>query len=335
MTVVRPISKENAPSQAELAEAVALLRDNQLVAFPTETVYGLGARALDEGAVQRIFAAKGRPGSHPLIVHVPDVETAKGLVRHWPPSATKVAEALWPGGVTLVLHRSSLVSDAVTGGGDTVAIRCPAHPVALALLRQLGEPIAAPSANRHQHVSPTTAAHVQRSLGDAVALILDGGPCSEGMESTVLDLTSDVPEILRPGAVPAEALRRVLGEVSYEPRYAVSGTRASPGQDPVHYAPDARVEVLPRGALEARERELASVSPRPRVLCIVAESETLPAVSHVLALPADPAGFSRELYAAFYEAETEEASVILVESPPAGEAWDAVRDRLARASAKG
>lgn len=307
-----------------------VLRANQLVAFPTETVYGLGARASSDEAVRRIFTAKGRPGTHPLILHVPDLDMARSLVSRWPDAATKVAKTLWPGGVTMVLPRSSLVSDAVTGGGETVAIRCPAHPIALALLRALGEPIAAPSANRHQHVSPTTAAHVRTSLGDAVALILDGGPCQEGMESTVLDLTTEVPEILRPGTVPAEALRRVLGDVEYEPRYAEAGLRASPGQDPVHYAPNADVEILERDEIPARLAELERT--RDRVVCLTREPSPLPASARSLVLPASPAGFSRELYAALYAAEALEATVILVESPPAGEAWDAVRDRLVRAS---
>ena len=167
-------------------------------------------------------------------------------------------------------------------------------------------------------------------MGDAVALILDGGPCSEGMESTVLDLTTEVPEILRPNLVAAEALRRVLGEVEYEPRYAVSGLRASPGQDPVHYAPNAQVELVSREGISARFTELERA--RERVVGITREPSPMPVSARTLVLSASPAGFSRELYAAFYAAEALEATVILVESPPSGDAWDAVRDRLARAS---
>lgn len=332
MSVIREVAADK-PSPAVIDEAVRLLRGGALVAFPTETVYGLGACALDEKAVKQVFTAKGRPDTHPLIVHVPDVTMAKTLVRHWPEQATKVAESLWPGGITLVLPRSPLVSDVVTGGGDTVAIRCPAHPVALALLRALGQPIAAPSANRHKHVSPTTAEHVERSLGSEVSLILDGGPCEQGMESTVLDLTTEVPEILRPGAVPAEAIRRVLGDVAYEPRYEVSGVRNSPGQDPLHYAPNAPVEVLSPDGMAIRFTELERGS--GRVVCIVREGTPLPEAARArsITLPSDSVGFSRALYAAFYEAEALEPTAILVESAPLGESWDAVRDRLLRASA--
>ncbi|MFO0664640.1 MAG: L-threonylcarbamoyladenylate synthase [Polyangiaceae bacterium] len=333
MSVIREVSPDH-PSAEVIDEAVRLLEAGSLVAFPTETVYGLGACAFDENAVKQVFAAKGRPGTHPLIVHVPDVTTAKTLAKHWPEGATKVAESLWPGGITLVLERSHLVSDAITGGGDTVAIRCPAHPVALSLLRALGKPIAAPSANRHKHVSPTTAAHVAKSLGDAVSLILDGGPCAEGMESTVLDLTTEVPEILRPGAVSAEAIRRVLGDVAYEPRYELTGIRVSPGQDPLHYAPNAPVEVVTAELLGARFSELDRG--KGRVVCIVREGTPLPdaARARSITLPADAPGFSRALYAAFYEAEALDPESILVESAPVGESWDAVRDRLVRASAE-
>jgi L-threonylcarbamoyladenylate synthase len=227
------------PEASLIEHAAALLRADELVVFPTETVYGLGANALQPDAVERIFAAKGRPFSDPLIVHIADQNTLETLVTHIPPQAIQLAQAYWPGPLTLILPASSQVPKLVTAGLSTVAVRMPRHPVALALIRAAGFPIAAPSANRFMHVSPTTAEHVLADLDGRVPLILDGGPCEVGVESTVLNLCSAVPTILRPGGVSLEALRAVLPEVQLPQQQSLrqDTAQASPGQLLVHYAP--------------------------------------------------------------------------------------------------
>lgn len=250
-------------SSADIATAAAILRAGGLVAFPTETVYGLGANALDVRAVARIFDVKGRPRFDPLIVHVPDRAHAEALVTGFPPPAQQLADRFWPGPLTLVLPKTEVVPDLVTAGGSTVAIRVPDHPLALALLRASGVPIAAPSANLFGRVSPTTAAHVREQLGDQIDLILDGGPCRVGVESTVLQLTSDgPPRLLRPGGITLEELEAVLGPIDATCRVGCahqpvdtasldsagspigghsppcdSAPFASPGMLPQHYAP--------------------------------------------------------------------------------------------------
>ena len=201
------------PDRATLRVAAVALRHGGLVAFPTETVYGLGAHALDEAAVARIYAAKGRPSYNPLIVHVTDAEAAKALVADWPTNAALLARAFWPGPLTLVLPKRGIVPDAITAGLPSVAVRVPAHPVALALLREARIPIAAPSANRCTELSPTTAAHVVESLGDVVDLIVDGGPTTVGIESTVVDLSGPAPRVLRPGMISAAQIAEVVGRV--------------------------------------------------------------------------------------------------------------------------
>ncbi|MFP5503974.1 MAG: L-threonylcarbamoyladenylate synthase, partial [Candidatus Sericytochromatia bacterium] len=242
------------PDPAVLAEAAALLRAGALVAFPTETVYGLGANALDPAAVAKIFEAKGRPATNPLIAHVADAAMARQVVASWPESAQKLADAFWPGPLTLVLPKRPEVPDAVTAGLGSVGVRVPAHPVALALIREAGVPVAAPSANPYMAVSPTRAEHVARGLGDKVAMILDGGPAEVGLESTVLDLTRPVPTVLRPGGLPIARLREVLGEVDLLGHLAPEGDvpLPSPGLARRHYAPRARVRLAAgREAFEA------------------------------------------------------------------------------------
>ena len=229
---------------SSLEEAAQLLRAGGLVAFPTETVYGLGANALSPEAVARIFEAKGRPSSNPLIVHIHSIEAARRLVREWSPLAQRLAEAFWPGPLTLILPKSELIPDIVTGGGSTVALRVPAHPVALQLLLKTGLPIAAPSANRSLSISPTCAEHVLKSLGGRIDLILDGGSCPGGIESTVLNLTVDPPKILRPGLISALEIEAVIGSLA-QARLEESETVSreavavlSPGMSAKHYAPD-------------------------------------------------------------------------------------------------
>jgi L-threonylcarbamoyladenylate synthase len=317
-----------APEVEALAAGAEILRGFGLVAFPTETVYGLGARALSGAHVQRIFAAKGRPSSNPLIVHVASLEAAQ-QVAVLDDAAIQIGTALWPGPVTLVLPRRAVVPDEVTAGGETVAVRIPAHPVALGLLHALGEPIAAPSANRSQELSPTTAAHVVASLGDRVDLVLDAGPTSRGLESTVIDLTGDEAVLLRPGSASRAALREIL-RAAGRPLRAIGAVAPlapvarSPGQMDRHYAPRARLLVVPTadiGRTLARE----GVGERVRVLSY----STL--FSQGVSLPAHPERYGAGLYATLHELDRV-ADLIIVEAPPEGEAWEAVHDRLARAS---
>ncbi len=228
-----PVDAEH-PSAEVIEEAARRLRAGELVAFPTETVYGLGANALDADAVRRIFTAKGRPSYNPIIVHVADVNGARRVVSEWPESAARLAQRFWPGPLTLVLPRRPEVPDAVTAGLDTVAVRVPAHPVALALLRAAGIPIAAPSANPSTRVSPTTARHVAESLGDRVAMIIDGGPTSVGIESTVLDVSHDRPVLLRPGMISQADLAEVVGDIATATHAAEGKARPSPGMMEKH-----------------------------------------------------------------------------------------------------
>jgi L-threonylcarbamoyladenylate synthase len=231
-----------APPPEIIADAVQVLRAGGLVAMPTETVYGLAARALDEEAVARVYAVKGRPPHHPLIAHVEGEEQARKLAASWPERASVLARAFWPGPLTVVVDRAAHVPAAVAGGGPSIAIRAPSHPVALALLHALGEPLAAPSANRFQGLSPTMAEHVVKQLGDAVDLVLDAGPCESGIESTVVDLRGGRPRILRPGALDLAALRRVLQDVEApNESLRASEPRVSPGMEARHYAPRARL----------------------------------------------------------------------------------------------
>lgn len=324
------------PEPEILRRAAEILRAGGLVAFPTETVYGLGAHALDPAAVQRIYDAKGRPSYNPLIVHVADAEGARRLTRDWPPLAQRLADAFWPGPLTLVLPKRPEVPDAVTAGLDSVAVRVPAHPVALALLRAAAIPVAAPSANRSTRISPTTAQHVARGLGGSVELILDGGATDVGIESTVLDLTVAPPVILRPGLIGREALSAVAGEVAAAA--ASSGTdapRRSPGMLDRHYAPLARVLLVdarrPDDVAAAVHAAAAARAHGERVGTISHDRLTIQAdAAH--RLPADPAGYARRLYAALHALDDAGCDLVLIEAVPASPAWAGVRDRLSRAA---
>ncbi|MDE3126626.1 MAG: threonylcarbamoyl-AMP synthase [Gemmatimonadota bacterium] len=320
-----------APAPAVLRRAAAAIRAGGLVAFPTETVYGLGAHALDPSAVARIYAAKERPAYNPLIVHVADAAGARALVAEWPDAAERLARAFWPGPLTLVLPRRDAVPDAITAGLPAVAVRVPSHPVALALLREAGVPIAAPSANRFTELSPTTAAHVAASLGDAVDLILDGGPTTVGIESTVVDLTGPRPRILRPGMISAAQIAGVAGAVDDAPVEARAGeARPSPGMEERHYAPRARLvpfdDATRAAALALAEREAAGGAPVGAVAFA-----PLP-VAHPVVLPRDPAPYAARLYAVLHELDARGCAVVLVERVPPGPAWAGVRDRLERAA---
>ena len=327
------------PEPGAIAEAARVLREGGLVAFPTETVYGLGARALDSRAVARVFAAKGRPATHPLIAHVEGEAQARALAASWPEHAAVLAREFWPGPITLVVDRAPGVPPGLAGRGPSIAVRAPAHPVALALLAALGEPIAAPSANRYQGLSATTATHVAKGLGDLVDLILDGGACDAGIESTVVDVRGAVPRILRPGALPLGALRRVLPNVEVQAGEVVAAgaSRPSPGMDARHYAP--RATLLLADTSEAAHA-LAQVSAtRGRsaglVLHEVARGTPAPGVL-VRVLPGDPVAYARELYGTLHALDDAGVATIVVQAVPGGdgaaEAWWAVGDRLKRAA---
>lgn len=289
-----------------IARAAELLRAGELVAFPTETVYGLGANALDEAAVRRIFEAKGRPSTSPLIVHVDSIEMARSLAAEWPDTAEKLARAFWPGPLTLVVPKLPCVPDVVTAGLSGVALRMPAHDVALALIRAAGVPLAAPSANRFTELSPTAAEHVRRGLGNRVSMILDGGPCRVGIESTVVSVAGERPVLLRPGMISAAEIEAVAGPLA-EASDAAGPAHLSPGQHPKHYCP--RTPVL-----------IAGRDPAPPGARVVRVS--------VAALPV------AQLYATLHHLDDEGYDAIVVELPPEGAEWAAVRDRLLRAASK-
>ena len=316
----------DASDPAAIEEAAALLRAGRLVAFPTETVYGLGAHALDGEAVARIFAAKGRPASNPVIVHVADVDGARALAGQWPPVAGALAERFWPGPLTLVVPKAAAVPDGVTAGGPTVGLRVPAHPAALTLLRAAGVPVAAPSANRSMEVSPTTARHVADSLGDAVDLILDGGPTRVGLESTVLDVTVSPPRILRPGMVTQGLLRQAGVDVATGP--ASGGAARSPGLMLRHYAPRVPVVLIDASGL------LGTLRAADGVLFLDPQAGDGQAAARAIVMPSDAAGYAARLYAALRELDEAGVRRIVVEVPPRDGDWIAIHDRLRRAATR-
>jgi L-threonylcarbamoyladenylate synthase len=316
------------PDPRILATAAALLREGRLVAFPTETVYGLGANALDGNAVERIYRAKGRPSYNPLIVHVADAAQARDVVAEWPPVAEQLAHRFWPGPLTLVLSKRPNIPDGVTAGLQSVAVRVPRHAVAHALLLAAGLPVAAPSANRSMQVSPTTAAHVAKALGDAVDMILDGGPTTVGIESTVLDLTTTIPTVLRPGSISLPELEAVIGRVQLTGGASGAAGRPSPGMLDKHYAPRAVVIVatgddVPRAV--ADERRAGG-----RVGAIVIHSNAWGA-DQSITLPDDASGYAARLYDALHRLDDAQSEVIVIEQVPDGPAWLGVADRVHRA----
>lgn len=341
-TPVRQVSAEH-PQATVIAEAAEVLRGGGLVALPTETVYGLGANALEAAAVESIFAAKGRSPKNPVIVHVADAAAAQRLAAEWPERAARLAERFWPGPLTLVLPKRPIVPDVVTAGGPTVGLRVPAHPVALALSAAAGVPIAAPSANRSSRISPTTAAHVLGDLDGRIDLILDAGPTPGGLESTVVDLTVDPPRILRPGLVTVTQLETVIGGVDlgrhWQPLRDAGGAECnealrSPGLLEKHYAPRAQV-ICVRQQAAAKIGELQAAGQRVGWLRIAEGSSSLPADRRhliVIDMPSDADAYSARLYAALHELDDAGVDGIVVDLPPEGDAWLAVHDRLRRAA---
>ncbi|MFI5889038.1 L-threonylcarbamoyladenylate synthase [Actinoplanes sp. NPDC051513] len=308
------------PDAAGIAEAVELLRAESVVAFPTETVYGLGADAFSARAIGEVYRLKNRPSWNPLIVHVADVSAARQLAASWPGAADRLAAAFWPGPLTMVVRRAAHLTR-VGADNDTIAVRIPAHDVALRLLAAVGLPLAAPSANRSESISPTTAEHVLRSLPD-VPLVLDGGPSSWGIESTVLDLTTPVPTLLRPGALGLRALRDVTGTIAVRDAETADGAaRPSPGMSRRHYAPRATLQLVP---------DVRSIEIPEKTGILTYEGAELPDAE---VLSADPREYAADLYAALHRLDDSGVETILVQAPPPTEDWLAIRDRLSRAAA--
>jgi len=318
-----------APVTHDPLDAARVLAAGGLVAFPTETVYGLGAHAEQPAAVRRVFAIKGRPAGHPLIVHGADAAILDRYARRVTPTARALADAFWPGPLTLVVPRAAAVPDVVTGGRDTVGLRVPDQPLARAMLAALGAGVAAPSANLFGRTSPTTAGHVQDDLGDKIDLILDGGPCAVGVESTILDISGGPATILRSGGVTAEAIERVLGEPVVR---TPSGPARAPGMLAAHYAPQAEVVVTSADDLAAQLARLRRVGQRTAIIG-TAELPADPGDAIVLRPAGDRAeDFAHDLYRLLREADAAGVATILV-VPPSGQGIAvAVRDRLSRAA---
>jgi len=313
-------------SQAELEAAVDALRDGELVAFPTETVYGLGANASNPAAVRKVYELKGRPPSHPVIVHIDQAKYLRRWVRELTPDAEKLAAAFWPGPLTLVLPRGENVHDVVTGGQDSVAIRIPSHPMARQLLDAFGGGIAAPSANRYGRLSATRAEHVHDEFGDAVKVVLDGGECQVGLESTIVSCLDETVRLLRPGAVTLSQLRGVVGEVQ------IGADKASPrvpGSAPAHYAPATPLTIVPGGEIDALAESLSEGGQRIAVLAQRLPLKTYQYVTWINAGKRAEA-FGHDLYANLRTLDKAGCARILVQEVPGDERWDAVRDRLAR-----
>ena len=294
-------------SPTDLRAAAAAIRAGKLVAFPTETVYGLGANALDPAAVALIYVAKGRPATSPLIVHIASIEQARSLAAEWPPKAQLLAERFWPGPLTLVVKKTNAIPNIVSAGLDTVGLRMPANNIALDLIRASGVPIAAPSANRFTGLSPTRVEHVRKSLGDRVAIILDGGPTQVGIESTVVSLTARGPELLRPGMITRDQIESIVGPLAA----STETVHRSPGQHARHYQPRTPLLVTDTPPRQGNGMFLSSAS-----------------------MPPDPNAYAALLYSTLHDLDTRQLDWIAIEPVPNTSAWDGVRDRLERARSK-
>ena len=320
--------------QAAVHRAAELLRSGEVVALPTETVYGLAASALDARAVERIFQVKGRPAYNPIIVHVASIDMAKRCVAAWPELAGRLAKAFWPGPLTLVLPRAKDIPSVITAGGKTVGVRWPSHPFIQAVIRECGFPLAAPSANPSNHISPTAAEHVRKSLGDKIRLIVDGGQAQVGLESTVLDISDDPPRLLRPGMIQEQELLAVTGELVLG---ANEGTELlkSPGLLRKHYAPRAKLVVWSwRDEAELKVRS-AECGVRRSKVHVVAHTR-IPAgagFGRVSVIPHDAVAFARAIYAELHQCDEAGAELIVVEALPDAPEWRAIADRLRRAAA--
>jgi L-threonylcarbamoyladenylate synthase len=316
-------------SAAALQRAVQALRDGDVVVFPTETVYGLGANAQHAEALLRIFKLKSRPTNHPLIVHLDQSRFLHRWAENVPPAAERLAAKFWPGPLTLVLPRASNVLDLVTGGQSTIAVRVPAHPMAQQLLTAFGGGIAAPSANRYGRLSATRVEHVREEFGDAVPVVLDGGDCKLGLESTIVDCSTEVPRLLRPGSITLGQLQRVVPELQAG---AAAASPRVPGSATAHYAPVTPLEIVPGGQLDEAAARLSASGQRIAVLAMQLPLRVHQHVTWINAR-ARPEAYAHDLYANLRALDGAGCARILVAEVPAAESWDAARDRLARAAA--
>ena len=320
---------------AAVERACDLLKRGEVVALPTETVYGLAANAWDERAVQRIYEVKGRPSTNPLIVHVADGQMASDCSHDWPDLATRLASRFWPGPLTLVVPKSEKIPAGVTAGGETVGVRWPFHPFMQAVIRGCGFPLAAPSANLANQLSPTSAEHVRAGLGDRIPLIVDGGESNVGIESTVVDVTGEVPRILRPGMIGADEIAAVAGAVA---RGGEGGSvLRSPGLLEKHYSPRARLVI--RSWIDEADlvRQLGELGGVGEEVWVISHTR-LPLsgrISNVVMIPAEPEAFARALYAELHRSDQAGARLIVVEEVPVSGDWDGIADRLRRASSGG
>jgi L-threonylcarbamoyladenylate synthase len=323
---------------AAVRRAAELLRAGEVVALPTETVYGLAANALDPQAVAKIYTLKGRPAHNPIIVHVDGLEMARRCVREWPATVEHLAGAFWPGPLTVVLPRATTIPDLVTAGGDTVGVRWPQHPFMRAVIRECGFPLAAPSANLSNRLSPTNAEHVRRQLGDRLRLIVDGGDSNVGIESTVVDLTANPPRVLRPGMIHAESLAAALGNAEFGARNSEpceTGALRSPGQLPKHYSPKAPLLVIAWSDDQDLKTKLARLGVAPTSVSVLAHSH-IPlggGFGSVSVIPHDAEAYARALYAELHHCDEQGATSIVVEAPPDTPEWQGIADRLRRAAA--
>ena len=320
--------------RAAVQRAAELLRAGETVALPTETVYGLAANALDAKAVERIFQIKGRPAHNPIIVHVASMEMAKGCVANWPALASSLAKSFWPGPLTLVLPRAAEIPGIITAGGPTVGVRWPSHPFIQAVIHECDFPLAAPSANLSNRVSPTNAEHVRKSLGDRIRLIVDGGQAQIGIESTVLDISCSPPRLLRPGMIHEQALLAVTGELALGASESPEVLK-SPGLLRKHYSPKAKLVVwswADEAELKVRSAECGVRSSRVHV---VAHTRILSGAGfgRVSVIPHDATAFARAIYAELHQCDEAGAELIVVEALPDTPDWSAIADRLRRAAA--
>jgi L-threonylcarbamoyladenylate synthase len=329
---------QSSPDPDIIKRAAKLIQTGRLVAFPTETVYGLGANALDSEAVRGIFNAKGRPASNPIIVHVADAIQVVNVVKEWPETAQRLASRFWPGPLTIVVSKRPELPDVVTAGGHTVAVRCPDHAIAQALIRAANLPIAAPSANRSTELSPTRAEHVVKSLNGRIDMILDGGSCPGGIESTVVDVTYEKVRLLRPGLITVSMLQEVVGDIMTMNDVAgVVGVARSPGLMTKHYSPRTALHLDDVGALDEHVQEAVKVGKRVGVAVFRGVEGHWPEVHKVgpivINLTDDPLIASSKLYEALHLLDQSQLDLILVEKPPETPEWAAIRDRLERAAA--
>jgi L-threonylcarbamoyladenylate synthase len=313
---------------------VALLRAGEVVALPTETVYGLAANALDEKAVSKIFQIKGRPANNPVIVHVASIEMAKRCTNGWPGDADKLARAFWAGPLTLVLPRAKGIPDNVTAGGVTVGVRWPSHPFIQAVIRECGFPLAAPSANLSSQISPTNAEHVRKQLGGKIPLIVDGGQSQVGIESTVLDLSVSPAQVLRPGMIHAESLAAVVGNIEHRTSNIERRTLRSPGRLKKHYSPKAKLVVLNWQNDTDLNSQLSTLNSQPSTCHVIAHTQVPSAedFARVSVIPHDAEAFARAIYAELHRCDEAGAEWIVVETPPELPEWSAIADRLKRAA---